>query len=368
MKIAMIISNPFPPKEGIGYYAYNLSKKLIERGHDLSVITRGNIGKAEKLKFEGINVYYVRFIPFYPFHVDLHGLFLKKFINTSKVKFDIFHIHSPLSPSYNDELPLVSTIHTSLVEDIKHFQVVNPTTVSIKLTTYISGRRLIQKLIDNSNIVTTVSSAVAEELKSNYETPNPLVMGNGVDIIKFHPTINKTENYVLYVGRLDYRKGILDLIEAFKYIKTDIKLFIVGYGPLYGLIKEEISKNCMNNVFLLGYLDGKELIKIYQNASIFVFPSYYEGLPTSLLEAMSCALPIITTKIPAHKELIKNNYNGLLVEINNPLKIAENIDGLMDDRTVAKELGLNARKTVEENYTWDKIASCYEKIYLKLIK
>lgn len=364
----MIISTPFPPEEGIGYYAYNLSKKMVERGHILSVITRGNILKAETFDHEGIRVYKTRFIPTYPFHVDLQRLFLKNFIKNYGKDFDLLHIHSPLSPPLKCEKPLISTIHTSLIEDMKHFQLNNPKTVAIKLTTHISGRRLIQNLINNSDRVTTVSSAVATELEKYYGIQNSVVMGNGVDENIFRPLNCKDGDYVLYVGRLDYRKGILDIIEAFKYVKLTTKLFIAGEGPLRGIIENKIRKNNLDNIILLGHVSGENLVQLYQNAMIFVFPSYYEGLPTSLLEAMSCALPIITTNIPAHKDLIKNNYNGILVKISSPKEIANKINTLIDDEAFGKKLGSNARKTVEERFTWDIISKKFEKNYKRLIE
>lgn len=73
----MIISTPFPPEEGIGYHVYNLSKKLIERGHEVTVITRGGL-ETEKMNFDGIEVLKAPFVPLYLFHVSINGFFLKQ--------------------------------------------------------------------------------------------------------------------------------------------------------------------------------------------------------------------------------------------------------------------------------------------------
>ena len=365
MKIAMLISTPFPPEEGIGYYTYNLSKKLIENGHEVTVITRGGISGTENLNFRGIDVFKPRFLPLYPFHVQLNSYFVEKFFKNLNKEFDLIHIHSPLSPVINTEIPIVNTIHTSLIEDIKHFQVSNLKSIGIKLTTHLSGYPMIQKLINNSEYTTTVSSSVAYELKEYYDTKNPIVVGNGVNENIFHPSKEKKDDYILYVGRLDYRKGILDLIEASNSMNN--KIVIVGEGPLRPYIEKFIKKNSIKNIELLGHISGENLVNLYQNASMFVFPSHYEGLPTVVLEAMSCGLPVVVSNIPAHMDLIKNHENGIFTQRGSPGDIAEKINILNSNDSLRAKLGNNARKTIEKKFTWDKICSNFEEIYTKSI-
>ena len=71
MKICMVISTPFPPEEGIGYYAYNLSQMLIEKGHEVAVITRGSLQRTQWKVYDGIEVIKAPFVPLYPFYLDL---------------------------------------------------------------------------------------------------------------------------------------------------------------------------------------------------------------------------------------------------------------------------------------------------------
>ena len=97
MKIAMIISTPFPPEEGIGHYIYNLSKKLMENGHKITVITRGSF-KTKIEFFEGIRVIKVPFIPLYPFHIHIHKFFVNRIFKSIENEFDLIHFHTPLPP------------------------------------------------------------------------------------------------------------------------------------------------------------------------------------------------------------------------------------------------------------------------------
>lgn len=369
MRIAMLISNPFPPEEGIGFYTYNLSKKLIERGHEVTVITRGNARDIETSFHEGIKIYKPQFFPLYPFHVQIHQHFVKSLLcEDLKDNFDLLHVHSPLSPVIDVDIPIVGTIHTSLVEDMKHFQTKNLKSIAIKFTTTISGRPLTQKLIDKAACITTVSSSVSEELKNYYLIKNPIVVGNGVNEKVFFPKQNKqSEPYLLFVGRLDYRKGILDLVQASILLKDlNIKLLVAGEGPLKTYFKDQILKNDLN-VLLLGQVSGTDLVKLYQNAFIFVFPSHYEGLPTVLLEAMSSGLPVIVANIPAYKDIIIDNYNGLFSVKGDPLDLAAKIKFLYENKSLREKLSKQARKTIENKFTWNKISNNFEKIYNKTI-
>lgn len=361
----MIISTPFPPEEGIGFYTYNLAKKLKAKGHEVTILTRGNALKNTEFEFDGLKVIQPKFIPLYPFHVDLHGMYVKKVIKKLENNIDLIHVHTPLSPVVTTKLPMISTIHTSVIEDAKHLELHNMDTLKWRVLTKLSSQRLTQKLINKSKFVTTVSSSVAEELVKYYDIKKPIVIGNGVDENVFVPRESPKEDfYVLYVARLDYRKGVLDLIKASKMLKSSgINILIAGDGPLRKHFEKEILDNELDHVKLLGHVSGQDLVKLYQNAAIFVFPSLYEGLPTVLLEAMSCALPVIASDIPAHRDLIKNRDNGILVKPNTPKELVNEILKLKNDEDLRYKLGKNARKTIEEQFTWSIITEKLEKLY-----
>ncbi len=105
---------------------------------------------------------------------------------------------------------------------------------------------------------------------------------------------------------------------------------------------------------------------MYQNATLFVFPSYHEGLPGVVLEAMSCGLPIIATDVRGNRDLISTGENGILVPPRSPRKIAEAITTVIDDETLRKKLGKNARETIEDGYTWDEVSNKFLKCYESL--
>jgi glycosyltransferase involved in cell wall biosynthesis len=178
------------------------------------------------------------------------------------------------------------------------------------------------------------------------------------------------ERYVLYTGVLRTRKGLFDLLECARYVcrrRSDARFLICGNGPLLPKLNEKIRKlELQERVVLLGHVSRSDLVRLYQNATVHVVPSHYEGLPTVLLEAMSCALPVVATNVGGTSEVISNGSNGFLVPPKSPERMSEHILRLLDDDTLREEIGKAARKTILEHYTWntiaDNVTKCYEDI------
>ena len=375
MNICILISTPFPPEEGIGNYVYGISTKLIEAGHEVTVMTRGSWNKTQKEVIDGIKVIKAPYMPIYPFYMHLHGIFVNKIFKSIESQIDVVHIHSPLSPLIKTSLPLVTTIHTPMLTT--HNQYVKIESV-YSLFSKISARfvsyPLELKLIQASDMVTTITKSIAQELKEYHFDPEEVVViGNGVDEKFFVPAQNKIEDdnkYIMYAGRMDREKGLFDLVECGEHIcnqRSDISFILAGRGRDLNKLKKKVRKLGLRDKFIfLGQVGKDQLVQLYQNATIFAFPSYHEGLPTVLLEAMSCGLPIVATDVRGNRDLISSGEDGLLVPPRSPKEMADTILMLLDDEKMQRRLGKNARKTIEDRYTWDtvsnKMLKCYEMI------
>ena len=167
---------------------------------------------------------------------------------------------------------------------------------------------------------------------------------------------------------MSYGKGLFDLIKAIGILKENNKLeyplYLVGKGELKNKLREYIhSKGLETVIRMVGYVPNNDLPAIYRKAVAFVFPSYYEGMPTVTLEAMSSGLPVIATDIIAHTEIITHYKNGLLIPTRSPERIAEAIYQVIESDKLRKKLGKNARKTIERKFTWDRISRKFERIY-----
>lgn len=156
---------------------------------------------------------------------------------------------------------------------------------------------------------------------------------------------------VLYVGRLVREKGVLELLEAFALVRQqlDCALLIAGEGPseseLRGLAKE---LGVQQHVSFLGFLNQDELEGVYEEAHMLVLPSYREGFPTVVLEAMSHGLPLITTPIRGALDHLREGENVLFVPLRSPDRLAAAIATLARDEGLRKQIGENNRRKVQD--------------------
>jgi alpha-maltose-1-phosphate synthase len=376
MNICHVISVPFPPVEGIGTYVNCLSTKLIEKGHKVTVITRGPLNGIQKDVINGIEVIRVPFIPIYPFYMHVHEIFVNKVIKSLESKIDIVHIHSPLVPLIHTSHPILTTIHTPMLTDSYYRKVNSLFSIFSKISQRFVSYPLEMKLMKSSDLITTLTASISEELVNEYglKQKEIIVIGNGVDEKFFYPKYtqsgygNNEKKYILFVGRMDREKGLFDLIECGKFIcdaRSDIFFLIVGGGRDLDKLKGIVKKLELQQRFIfLGQIDKEKLIDLYQHATLFVLPSYHEGLPTVLLEAMSSGVPVVATNVRGNQDIVSSGKNGMLVPPRDPKKMAEVILTLLEDERLMKIFGENARKTIEEKYTWDRVSndvlSCYK--------
>jgi glycosyltransferase involved in cell wall biosynthesis len=369
-----MITREFPPRSGgIGYYVYALSKELIEKGHKVTVITKGSIDKTKKGVIEGINIFKASFFPIYPFHIWIHGTFVNKVLKSLEHELTLVHLHTPLPPPITTLLPILTTVHTPMKVDARYHEIFDAHSLTQKLQSMLVYPHIESKLFRISNKIVAVSKSVAKELSEYGLDPNEItVVGNGVDEKTFVPLRNKNhkEKYVLYTGILRARKGLFDLVNCAERVcrgYPNVKFVLCGMGPFFHKLEKTLKRMGLNEkVMLLGRVKRDRLVQIYQNATVHVVPSHYEGLPTVLLEAMSCGLPVVATDIGGNNEVITSGVNGFLVPPKSPTAMAEAILKLLDDEKLRKKIGKAARETIEKRYTWDKIAGntleCYESV------
>jgi glycosyltransferase involved in cell wall biosynthesis len=324
---------------------------------------------------DGIRVFRLPYLHVYPIHIKVHQVFQNRLINSLETSLDLVHVHHPLTPLFRTSLPVVVTAHSSL-----------GLPGAIEQQGFYSGPKLPNELfpfmrwyfgyiergtIERADRVTSVSRAVADELLARYgrcSTGQIEVLGNGVDVSLFTPGVQNDNATILYTGRLSWSKGLFDLVKAAKLIVnqqpgTSFKL--AGEGALKSELIRMVGDMGLSDKFtFLGNLGLEQLIKCYQTATVFVLPSYYEGLPTSLLEAMACGLPVVTTNVGSIPEIVQNNLNGTIVPKGDPLAISEAVLNLLKNKQERLETGRAARKTVELYYDWNKLVDrlirCYQ--------
>jgi glycosyltransferase involved in cell wall biosynthesis len=178
------------------------------------------------------------------------------------------------------------------------------------------------------------------------------VIPNYVDTDLFRPVSDpKSSQHIIYVGRLAKEKNLFALINA--AFSTGIPLKIIGSGPLEENLRQH-ALQLKHPISFLGTVPNQALPQELNQASIFVLPSFYEGQPKVLLEAMSCGLAVIGTDVEGIRDLIEHGETGWLCQVDAE-SIREAIQYLLTNPDLCRQLGKNARTFVLNNFSLDNI-------------
>lgn len=185
-----------------------------------------------------------------------------------------------------------------------------------------------------------------------------IIIPHGFDFSKFDP-LKQRQKRILLLSRIFKFKGFQYFLKAIKDLNIDYEINIVGDGP-YRTELENLAGRYHLKINFPGFLphDTPRFKKLYETSSIFVFPSESESFGMVLLEAMSAGIAIITTTVGGCREVVGDA--AILVRPRDSVAIKKALLQLINNPILQRELGLKARRRVEENFNWAKIAYCYE--------
>jgi glycosyltransferase involved in cell wall biosynthesis len=171
-----------------------------------------------------------------------------------------------------------------------------------------------------------------------------------------------------FMGELSVRKGIHDLLNAFSQVKSEnARLLIAGNGDIESLQSLSEELNISHKVEFLGWINNAQKLELLAKTDVVILPSYAEGLPMSVLEAMSVGLPVITTPVGAVEDAITNDVHGLLVAPGNLSQISQAITELSDNASKRKTLGDEAKIKFSSCFKDDVVAKDLAGYYNQLI-
>ncbi len=175
----------------------------------------------------------------------------------------------------------------------------------------------------------------------------------------------KRECLIGYVGRLSEEKGILNLIEAIPQIikcNENLKFLILGEGKLRNQIESYlIENNTDNRVTLAGWISFNELPKYLNQMRLLVLPSYTEGLPNVILEAMACGTPVLTTPVGAVPDVVKNEITGFILANNSPACITKSVVNTLEYPGIDQVIK-NAHYFVEKEFSYENAVEIFKEI------
>ena len=229
--------------------------------------------------------------------------------------------------------------------------------------------------------------AVSEELKLSmlkFKIPAKriTVILNGINLKEFQGDqkditslrkkigIKVGEKIIGNVGRLSVEKGHKLFLTTAELIKKEypaIQFVIVGNGPLEGELKILVDKlGLKENVFFTGFC--QDVQQIYSIMDIYLSTSVVEGTPMAMMEAMAMGVPVVATKVGGVSGLLQQNQGGILLDNNEPEKIADSVIDLLKNPDKLARLAANAQKNIEENHSALQMVRQYENIYMNIIK
>ena len=369
MKIAMLGQKRIPSREGgIEIVVEELSTRMVEKGHEVTCFNRkGHHVSGDDFDLEQLNDYKgVKLKSVCT--IDKRGLaaMSSSFFASVKAtlrKFDVVHFHAegPCAMMWLPKLfkkRCVATIHGL---DHRRAKWGKFASWYIKL-----GEKMAVKYADE---IIVLSKNVQDYFKTTYNRETKFIP-NGVnrpeiveaDIIVDKYNIHKDE-YILFLGRIVPEKGLRYLIEAFKRVKTDKKLVIAGGSSDTNSFLEELKKLAKDDqrIIFTGFVQGKILDELYSNAYIYTLPSDLEGMPLSLLEAMSYGNCCLVSDIDECAEVVEDN--AVTFKKSNIEDLKNKLQLLCDNENYVNKYKINASDFVCNKYNWDDIVNRTLELY-----
>jgi glycosyltransferase involved in cell wall biosynthesis len=217
------------------------------------------------------------------------------------------------------------------------------------------GRALVRAVFARAALVLALSEQWRDDLLRVTATVPIVVLPNAVSLPPLPrevPSLAHPE--VLFLGRLGTRKGTYDLVRAFAQVVRHVpgaRLICAGDGDIDAIVKLVRSLGLGESVSCPGWLAPDETSRLLARAALFVLPSYAEGLPMALLEAMAWGIPVVSTPVGGIPQVLQHGLNGWLVSPGDIEGLASALLRLLEDRASADRLGKAARHTIERSFS-----------------
>lgn len=281
----------------------------------------------------------------------------------TRYNFDILHFHEPWVPVLSRQLLAksksinVATFHARMPDGIM------TKTIEMVVTPYTKS------ILKSFDALTAVSKP-ASQYASNLTNNSIQIISNGIDLKKYHNSRNvpRSKKTILHIGRLEKRKGVNYLIDAFAHLNDpESRLMIVGNGPDRQKLEDQVNNLGLKNVEFLGFVPEEKKIQLLQEASVFSSAATYgESFGIVLLEAMACGTPVVAANNPGYVSVLRGRGMLALVDPLDTEQYARRLALMLYDEELRKLWQKWAYKYVKR-FDYEKIIDQYESLYQGLI-
>ncbi len=355
-KICMVVQDPFV-KGGIAAVVNGYHGSRLEKDYKIIYVeSYKDGGKITKL-LKGISGY---------FH------FVKVIIGD---KPELVHIHSSFGPSFYRKIPFVIIASWARIPIVNH---IHGADFNIF---YLDASDKKKKLIKNIYSRCSKLVALSEEWK---ERLIKIVPENKISIIENYSVIHEeayeaklnreSNNEVLFLGELGQRKGCYDIPKVVKLVAKDVpnvKFILCGAGNVQDVekIKEKVHElDIEKNVEFPGWVRDKKKDAVLCSADLFFLPSYNEGMPMSILDAMGYGLPIVSTNVGGIPKIVRNGENGICCAAGDVDSFAKGIIRILKDKSLRLQYAAKSMEIVKCRYSLDAHIDLLESLYEEVLK
>jgi phosphatidylinositol alpha-mannosyltransferase len=361
VRIALVCPYAWDDPGGVQVHVRELGERLIERGHDVLGLAparrppsqpwvRG-VGRPVDIHYNASNA------PIDP------RPWSKAAVRRELTAFgpEVVHVHQPTAPSTSlwalleARAPVVGTFHSG----------------ATRARLYDVSAPILRRTMKKLAVRIAVSERAAEFDRARIGG-RWVVVPNGVDVERFataEPADIGPGTKLLFVGRLDERKGFPIAVEAFEMLaadRPDLRLVVVGDGPQRGAI-DRLDAKLRDRVTMLGRVPNAEIHRVHAACDLYLGPSIGgESFGYVLAEAMAAGLPVVASDTPGYDEVVRNEVEGLLVPPKDPVALAAGAARVLDDPELAARLGRAGRQRAKL-YDWPVVVDRLEEIYEEVV-
>jgi phosphatidylinositol alpha-mannosyltransferase len=366
MKIGIVTEYYYPTLGGIQEHVHHFAVEAMALGHSVRVVTSRvkdvddadlparrvpvtRIGLSVPIYNNG-SVARVTFAP---------GLGRKLEALLDRERFDVVHIHAPLTPT----LPILALTRSKTVT-------VGTVHTNFKGSAFLKlFSRAAQGHLDHLDGLIAVSKTAAAAL-GRYLKADFRIIPNGIDLSQFSPSIPRRPEFddgrfnIMWIGRMEPRNGLDRMIKAFSLAaaaRSDLRLIVVGDGPLKGVYEQMVPGSLKQAVHFTGFVNSGRP-SLYASAGVLCVPAFISSFGITLLEGMATAIPVIASDIDGFRDVMKDGREGMLVDTADARAFCGAILRLAGDRALAREYGARGRASAE-GYSWPRVTAAVLDVY-----
>lgn len=369
MRIGIVTQSYYPRFGGVTENVHYTATELARRGHRVTIVTshfrdqdpRSHTDDGVEIVRIGRNV----LVPFNGAYVDVTiglglGAQLRRVCATQR--FDLVHVHNPAAPT----LPLLALSATD-APLVGTFHMTGGNRMQLLVRAALAPR--IERLDRRIAVSPTAATCANEVFPAHYE-----VIPNGIDVDRFHPGAEPFAEWrrdgilnLLFVGRLDPRKGLPDLLTAMPAIvagaERAVRLIVVGHSPLRARMETMVPAAVRSHVHFVGAVSARDLPRWYATADVYASPATgNESFGIVLMEAMASGRAVVCSDLPGYRNAVAADESALLHRPGDPDDIARTVLRLCGDESLRGRLAAAGRRRALA-FAWPRIADAIEREY-----